>query len=153
MAEAVPLGELLHEEALLIWLYRRQKGGITPRTLIPIWTLPLCHISSSLGVARPFTNKVEKGWKNVQTLWWAELDRLHSMTRAHPGFFFGYLPPPPLAGCLAPLEILLYIYCNVQHAYSACPLWYAKTAILPPLSKILNAALHTLLCIVIMWRN
>ena len=22
--------------------------------------------------------------KNVQTLWWAELDRLHSMTRAHP---------------------------------------------------------------------
>ena len=30
--------------------------------LIPVWTLPL-HISSSLGVARPFTNKVEKGWK------------------------------------------------------------------------------------------
>ena len=46
------------------------------RTLIPVWTLPLRHISSSLGVARPFTNKVEKGWKNVQTLWWAELDRL-----------------------------------------------------------------------------
>ena len=22
--------------------------------------------------------------KNVQTLWWAELDQLHSMTRAHP---------------------------------------------------------------------
>ena len=35
----------------------------TPRTLIPVWTLPLRHISSSLGVARPFTNKVEKGWK------------------------------------------------------------------------------------------
>ena len=33
------------------------------RTLIPVWTLPLSHISSSLGVARPFTNKVEKGWK------------------------------------------------------------------------------------------
>ena len=32
-------------------------------TLIPVWTLPLRHISSSLGVARPFTNKVEKGWK------------------------------------------------------------------------------------------
>ena len=33
------------------------------RMLIPVWTLPLRHISSSLGVARPFTNKVEKGWK------------------------------------------------------------------------------------------
>ena len=32
-------------------------------TLIPVWTLPLRHISSSLGVERPFTNKVEKGWK------------------------------------------------------------------------------------------
>ena len=31
--------------------------------LIPGWTLPLCHISSTLDVARPFTNKVEKGWK------------------------------------------------------------------------------------------
>ena len=45
--------------------------------LIPVWP----YLSSSLGVARPFTsNKVEKCW---QTLWWAELDRLHSMTRAH----------------------------------------------------------------------
>ena len=78
MIEAVPLGELLHEEAIF-----GQKGGSTPRTLIPVWTLPLRHISSSLGAARPFTNKVEKGWKNVQTLWWAELVRLHSMTRAH----------------------------------------------------------------------
>ena len=78
MTEAVPLGELLHEEALL-----PSEGGSTPRMLIPIWTLPLSHISSCLGVARPFNNKVEKGWKNVQTLWWAELDRLHSMTRAH----------------------------------------------------------------------
>ena len=41
----------------------RQKGGSTLRTLIPVWTLPLRHISSGLGVARPFTNKVEKGWK------------------------------------------------------------------------------------------
>ena len=31
---------------------------------IPIWTLPLRHISSSLGVDRPFTNKVEKGGTN-----------------------------------------------------------------------------------------
>ena len=61
MTEAAPLGELLHEEAL--FGLTRQKGGSTPRTLIPIWTLPLRHISSSLGVARPFTNKVEKGWK------------------------------------------------------------------------------------------
>ena len=82
MTEAVPLSELLHEDALFGHL--REKGGSTPRTLIPVWTLPLSHISSSLGVARLFTNKVEKGWKNVQTLWWAELDRLHSMTRAHP---------------------------------------------------------------------
>ena len=33
-----------------------QKGGSTPRTLIPVWTLPL-------RVAGPLTNKVEKGWK------------------------------------------------------------------------------------------
>ena len=38
---------------------------------------------------------------------------------------------PPLAGCLPPLEILLYIYCIVQHVALAPP-WYAKTAILPP---------------------
>ena len=79
MTEAVSLGELLHEEALLVL-----PGGSTPRTLIPVWTLPLRHISSSLSVARPFTNGVEWDGKNVQTLWWAELDRLHSMTRAHP---------------------------------------------------------------------
>ena len=42
------------------------------------------HISSSLGVARPFTNGLNGDGKNVQTLWWAELDRLHSMTHAHP---------------------------------------------------------------------
>ena len=41
-----------------------EKWESTPRTLIPVWTLPLRHISSSLGVARPFTNNVEKGWKN-----------------------------------------------------------------------------------------
>ena len=38
------------------------EGGSTPRMLIPVWTLLLRHISSSLGVDRPFTNKVEKGW-------------------------------------------------------------------------------------------
>ena len=58
VTEAVSLGELLHEEALLVL-----PGGSTPRTLIPVWTLPLRHISSSLSVARPFTNGVEWGWK------------------------------------------------------------------------------------------
>ena len=66
-----------------------QKGGSTPRTLIPVWTLLLRHISSSIGVARPFTNGVEWGWENVQTLWWVELDRLHSTTRAHPPLYVG----------------------------------------------------------------
>ena len=61
MTEAVPLGELLHEEALFGLL--RQQGESTLRTLIPVWTLPLRHILSSLGLARPFTNMVEKGWK------------------------------------------------------------------------------------------
>ena len=56
MTEAISLGELLHEEALLVL-----PGG---RTLIPVvWTLLLRHISSSLSVARPFTNGVEWGWK------------------------------------------------------------------------------------------
>ena len=76
MTEAVSLGELLHEEALLVL-----PGGSTPRTLIPVWTLLLRHISSSLSVARPGLNG---DGQNVQTLWWAELDRLHSMMRAHP---------------------------------------------------------------------
>ena len=58
MTEAVSLGELLHEEALLVL-----PGGSTPRTLIPVWTLLLRHISSSLSVARPFSNGVEWGWE------------------------------------------------------------------------------------------
>ena len=62
MTEAVSLGELLHEEALF-GLTGIRKGGSTPRTLIPVWTLPLRHISSSLSVARTFTNGVEWGWK------------------------------------------------------------------------------------------
>ena len=62
MTKAVSLGELLHEEALF-GLTGRRKGGSTLRTLIPVWTLPLRHISSSLGVTRPFTKGVEWGWK------------------------------------------------------------------------------------------
>ena len=67
-----------------VWSYRRQKGGSTPRTLIPVWTLPLHHISSSLWWPDPLPTGLNGDGKNVQTLWWAELDRLHSMTRAHP---------------------------------------------------------------------
>ena len=69
VTKAVSLGELLHEEVL--------PGGST-RTLIsrldfasPPWPDPLPTGLNGDG-------------KNVQTLWWAELDRLHSMTRAHP---------------------------------------------------------------------
>ena len=42
------------------------------------------HISSSLCVTDPLPTGLNGDGKNVQTLWWAELDRLHSMTRAHP---------------------------------------------------------------------
>ena len=76
MTEAISLGELLHEEALLV---------LPVGTLIPVWTLLLRHISSSLSVARPFTNGVEWGWKKcTDPMVGGELDRLHSMTRAHP---------------------------------------------------------------------
>ena len=58
MTEAVPaLGELLHEEALF-GPYRREYTEDAFSRL----DLPLRHILSSLGMARPFTNKVEKGW-------------------------------------------------------------------------------------------
>ena len=60
-SEAVPLGELLHEEALF-GLTGVRKVGVPRGRLFP-WNLPLRHTSSSLGAARPFTNKVEKGWK------------------------------------------------------------------------------------------
>ena len=69
------------------------------------------------------------------------------LNAALPGFHLGGgggggIRPPPPCWMFAPLEILLYIciYCIVQHVALA-PLWYAKTAIFPPLSKILNAAL------------
>ena len=90
MTEVVPLGELLHEVAL--FGLTGSEGWSTPRTLIPVWTLPLSYISSNLGVARPFTNRVETGWKYVQTVWWAELDRLHSMMSAHPPLVFFSCP-------------------------------------------------------------
>ena len=90
MTEAVPLGELLHEEAIFGLTERWDRGCLFPSVR---------HASSSLGAARPFTNKVEKGWKNVQTLWWAELDRLHSMTCAHPPLrkYGMHFKAPPMA--------------------------------------------------------
>ena len=42
------------------------------------------HISSSLCVIDPLPMGLNGDGKNVQTLWWVELDRLHSMTCAHP---------------------------------------------------------------------
>ena len=50
---------------------------------------------------------------------------------------------PPLAGCLPPLEILLYIYCIVQHVALAPP-GMRKQLFCLPLSKILNAALASI---------
>ena len=70
-------------------------------------------------------------------------DRIHYLGAAQPGFFLGGgggRHSPPLAGCLPPLEILLYIYCNVQHVALAPP-GMRKQLFCPPLSKILNAAL------------
>ena len=62
MTEAVPLGELLHEEAIF-GLTGVRKVGV-PRGRLFQSGLCLSAISpSSLGVARPFTNKVIKGWK------------------------------------------------------------------------------------------
>ena len=102
MTEAVPVGELLHEEALfgLTDAYSRLDFASPPAYLELVSRVPdslagVCKegvlararlararlISSSLGVARPFTNKVEKKCTDLR---WAELDRLHSMTRAHP---------------------------------------------------------------------
>ena len=63
---------------------KRHCGGSTPRTLIPVWTLPLRHISSSLCVARPFTNGVEWGWKKCTDPMVGGARSIHSMTRAHP---------------------------------------------------------------------
>ena len=83
---SVPHGEILHEEALFVLTSERWEYSEDAFSRLDFASPP--YISSSLGMARPFTNKVETGWKrvgkNVQTLWWAELDQLHSMTHAHP---------------------------------------------------------------------
>ena len=49
---------------------------------------PLRHISSSLGVTRPFTNGVEWGWKKcTDPMVGGARSITHSMTRAHPPLF------------------------------------------------------------------
>ena len=69
MTEAVPLGELLHVEAPF-GLNRRQKGGSTPTTLIPVWTFPLRHISRVVWAwPDPLPARLKRVGKNVQTLW------------------------------------------------------------------------------------
>ena len=83
MTEAVSLGELLHEEALF-GLTGVRKVGVPRGRLFPSG---LCLSAISLVVCAwpdPLPTGLNGDGKNVLTLWWAELDRLHSMTRAHP---------------------------------------------------------------------
>ena len=82
MTEAVPLDELLHEEALF-GLTGVRKVGV-PRGRF-FFASPL-YLDSRVVWAwpDPLPTRLKRVGKNVQTLWWAELDRLHSMTCAHP---------------------------------------------------------------------
>ena len=83
MTEAVSLGELLHEEAFL-GLTAVRKVGVPRGRLFPSG---LCLSAISLVVCAcpdPLPTGLNGDGKNVHTLWWVELDRLHSMTRAHP---------------------------------------------------------------------
>ena len=64
--------------------YRRQKVGVPRGRLFPSG-LCLSAISRVVWAwPDPLPTRLKRVGKNVQTLWWAELDRLHSMTRAHP---------------------------------------------------------------------
>ena len=60
MTEAVPLGEVLHEEALF-GLTRSERWEY-PEDAYSRLDFASAISASSLGVARPFTNKVEKGF-------------------------------------------------------------------------------------------
>ena len=83
MTETVSLGELLHEEALF-GLTGIRKVGVPLGRLFPSG-LCLSAISQVVwALPDPLPTGLNGDGKNVQTLWWAELDRLHSMTRAHP---------------------------------------------------------------------
>ena len=74
MTEAVPLGELLHEEAIF-GLTGVRKVGVPRGRLFPsglclsaiprvVWAWP-----------DPLPTRLRRVGKNVQTLWWAELDQ------------------------------------------------------------------------------
>ena len=83
VTEAVSLGELLHEAALF-GLTGVRKVGVPRGRLFPS---ELCLSALSRVVwawPDPLPTGLNGDEKNVQTLWWAELDRIHSMTRAHP---------------------------------------------------------------------
>ena len=83
MTEAVSLGELLHKEALF-GLTGVRKVGVPRGRLFPS-ELCLSAISRVVWAwPDPLPTGLNGDGKNVQTLWWAELDRLHSMTHAHP---------------------------------------------------------------------
>ena len=83
MTEAVPLGELLHEEALFD-LTGVGKVGVPLGRLFPSG-LCLSAISRVVWAwPDPLPTGLKMVGKNVQTLWWVELNRLHSMMRAHP---------------------------------------------------------------------
>ena len=83
MTEAVSLGELLHEEALFGLTCVRKVG--VPRGRLFLSELCLSATSRVVWAwPDPLQTGLNGGGKNVQTLWWAEVDRLHSMTRAHP---------------------------------------------------------------------
>ena len=89
LTEAVPLGELLNEEALF-GLTGVRKVGVPRGRLFPS-RLCLSAISRVVWAwPDPLPTGLKRVGKNVQTLWWAELDQLHSMMRAH----------PPLVPCL-----------------------------------------------------
>ena len=83
MTEAVPLGELLHEEALFD-LTGVRKVGVPLGRLFPSG-LCLSAISRVVWAwPEPLPTRLKSDGKNVQTLWWVELNQLHSMMRAHP---------------------------------------------------------------------
>ena len=83
MTEAVSLGEVLHEEALFGLTGFRNVG--VPRGRLFLSRLCLYAISRVVWAwPDPLPTGLNGDGKNVQTLWWAELGRLHSMTRAHP---------------------------------------------------------------------
>ena len=91
VTEAIFLGELLHEEALGVRKVGVPRGRLFPSGLClsvisrVVWAWP-----------DPLPTGLNGDGKNLQTLWWVELDRLHSMTRAHPPLVNSYTSPAQL---------------------------------------------------------